>query len=291
MCPLYSSLQVATFCWVWLTEWWSGGSSSQDLVEDIISVAGAGHAVPHLHHGQLRAQAGLTVHLLHRLRHNNRHRHHHHHRLHHKHSCHTAWCWCVSASAGPTLSLSVGSFREYSLLVMSLPMRYLNTSLRKVSDSRKKVSLSRDQHRNLQFSSAMMVTWQSTITTFVLQEIRFVWNRPIHQWVRVTMTRQVRPDKIFDLFDLEYNLLIREVMKHWWHKWGFFLFFFFYCMFIFVLPGTSLLCATQWTWTLESRWMNWCRYCGGSGLGMIPSSCQRGTPGQNFWNDWLFQLL
>lgn len=42
---------------------------SQDLVKDVIGVAGAGHAVPHLHHGQLRTQAGLTVHLLNRLQH------------------------------------------------------------------------------------------------------------------------------------------------------------------------------------------------------------------------------
>lgn len=109
---------------------------------------------------------------------------------------------------------------------MSLPMRYLNTSLRKVSDSRKKVSLSRDQHRNLQFSSAMMVTCQSNITTtFVLREIKIVWNRPIHQWVQVTMTSQVRPDKICSLFNHEYNLSILELMKQWWHKSGFFISF------------------------------------------------------------------
>lgn len=53
---------------MWLTEWWSSRPPSQDLIEDVISVTSARHAVPHLHHRQLRAQAGLTVYLLHRLR-------------------------------------------------------------------------------------------------------------------------------------------------------------------------------------------------------------------------------
>lgn len=158
---------------MWLTKWWSCRSSSKNLVRDIIGVTGARHAVSHLHHRQLRAQARLTVHFLHRLWHIDR----HHHLQYNKHCCrcNTLWClcgnvFCVCASnillwcenrARLTLSLSVGSFREYSLLVMSLPMRYLNTSFRKVSDSKKNVSLSRDQHRNLQFSSAIMVTCQS----------------------------------------------------------------------------------------------------------------------------------
>lgn len=35
-----------------------------DLVQDVIGVTGAAHAVPHLHHRDLGAQAGLTLHLL-----------------------------------------------------------------------------------------------------------------------------------------------------------------------------------------------------------------------------------
>lgn len=56
-----------------LTEWWSSWAAPQDLVEHIVRVAGARHTVPHLHHGQLRAQARLTVHFLHSLRFNHRH--------------------------------------------------------------------------------------------------------------------------------------------------------------------------------------------------------------------------
>ncbi|KAF3840268.1 hypothetical protein F7725_018985 [Dissostichus mawsoni] len=50
---------------------------------------------------------------------------------------------------------------EYSLLVMSLPMRYLNTSLRKVSDSRKKENAEAFVHRGLVLCSVGLALLQS----------------------------------------------------------------------------------------------------------------------------------
>lgn len=46
------------------------------------------------------------------------------------------------------------------------------------------------------------------------------------------------------------------------------------------LPETSLLGASQWTWTLESQWMRWYRCCAESGLGMKLSSYHT----QKKWN-------
>lgn len=49
-----------------------------------------------------------------------------------------------------------------------------------------------------------------------------------------------------------------------------------------VVPGTFLLCAFQWTWTLENQWMSWCRCCGGNVHGRTPSSCHRESKGLKF---------
>lgn len=62
-----------------------------------------------------------------------------------------------------TLSLRVGSFNEYNLFVISFPIRYLNISKRNGSDSRKYASLSLDQHKNLQLSSAVIDTYKESV--------------------------------------------------------------------------------------------------------------------------------